>query len=109
MNLPQGEYITMAREFAGSFYKRKEWVKTREYIMNKYNWICQSCDAPAKVVHHIVWLTPENIHDSAIAYGEENLIPLCVDCHAEVHNVQSNKKLTEDNLIFDNQGNLKMK
>ena len=95
----------MAREFAGNFYKRKQWTDTREYIMSKYDWICQHCQAPAKIVHHIIHLNAQNIHDPMIAYGEENLIPLCADCHAKVHS-SNDKSLTDKGLLFDIDGNL---
>ena len=41
----------------------------------------------------------------SIAYGEENLIPLCVDCHAKVH-ASNDKSLTDKGLLFDIDGNL---
>ena len=40
---------------------------------------------PAKVVHHVIHLTPENIGDPKISLSYDNFQRLCQDCHAAVH------------------------
>lgn len=52
--------------------------------------MCERCFAlgrmtPAKVVHHIHHLTPQNIDDPSYSVSFGNLQRLCQDCHAEAH------------------------
>lgn len=101
----------MAREFSRAFYKSKEWKKAREYIFKQYNGICQDCLdkgtlTPGKEVHHIIHLDEININIPAIALGADNLILLCKECHHKRH---KNNKITSDDLIFNENGELIMK
>lgn len=93
----------MAREFSRAFYKRKAWKKCREYIYNKYHGLCVECGKPGEEVHHITWLSPDNIDDASITLGEENLILLCRDCHMKKHR---KKETTKSGLIFNENGEL---
>ena len=107
----------MAREFSRAFYKSKEWKKAREYIFKQYNGICQDCldkDIFKKIS------SMENLKDSYIeknldeininipevALGSDNLILLCKECHHKRH---KNNKITSDDLIFNENGELIMK
>lgn len=94
----------MAKEWAKSFYQSIEWKNTREYILSKHNYICQKCrENPAEIVHHVIWLNPQNISDPYITLSEENLIPVCRECHAKIHEGVSS---TIDGLTFDRNGDL---
>lgn len=94
----------MAKDWAKDFYESKSWRETRDYLMAKYNFICQKCkNQPAEIVHHIIWLTPQNINNPKITLCEDNLIPVCRDCHAEYH---YNALSTADGLKFDENGEL---
>lgn len=75
----------MAREFSRSFYRSKQWKDVREYVIRRDKYLCQRCGRPAEEVHHIIHLTPENIHDNNIALSADNLISLCRDCHQREH------------------------
>lgn len=75
----------MAREFAKSFYRSKEWQSTRDYVLKRDNYLCVKCGKPAEEVHHIVHLTPENIGDITITMNPDNLASLCKDCHFAEH------------------------
>ena len=76
----------MAKEWAKSFYQSVSWKDTRDFIMAKYNFMCQKCrQNPAEIVHHKIWLTPQNINDPFITLNEENLIPVCRECHSLIH------------------------
>jgi len=68
--------------------------------------LCERCFArgeytPAKVVHHIVWITPDNVDDPHITLSFDNFQRLCQDCHAAVH-----AKTEDTRFAFDDQGNL---
>ena len=89
----------MARDFAISFYHSPAWLHNRKAYMQTPvetpfgtvpPGMCERCYSngimrPAKVVHHIVHLTPENIDDPKITLGFDNFQRLCQDCHAFVH------------------------
>lgn len=89
----------MAQDWAVAFYHSKQWLRNRKLYMERVvdtpsglvpAYMCERCYAngkltPAKVVHHIVHLTPQNIDDPHIALSFDNFQRLCQDCHAEVH------------------------
>ena len=70
----------MAREFARRFYKSKGWERARKLAMERTitypsgavcpSGMCQRCFettgrlVPAEIVHHKVYLTPENITEA---------------------------------------------
>lgn len=93
----------MAREFSRSFYKSKAWKKCREYIYNKYHGLCVECGKPGEEVHHIIWLSADNMNDTSITLGEDNLILLCRDCHMNKHR---KKEVTKSGLVFNENGEL---
>lgn len=68
--------------------------------------MCERCFArgeltPAKVVHHIVHITPDNINDPKVTLAYDNFQRLCQDCHAFVHSGQE-----EPRVSFDEDGNI---
>lgn len=72
--------------------------------MLEYNGICQKChDNPAEIVHHKIWLTPQNINDYSITLGRDNLMPVCRECHAVIHEGAS---ATTEGISFDSEGNV---
>lgn len=77
---------TMAREFSETFYHSKKWKDMRQYILIRDQYRCQRCGSALNLeVHHIIHLTPGNIHDASITLNDKNLITLCRDCHFAVH------------------------
>ena len=57
--------------------------------MSKHN-LCERCAKKneivvAKIAHHRVWLTKDNIGDPAITLAWDNLEALCQDCHNREH------------------------
>lgn len=93
----------MARYFARNFYQSAAWQQARTQAMVRDRGMCQSpgCFMPAQEVHHIIELTPENIHDPAIALSIDNLTCLCRDCHRRAHTHES-----ESRYYFDSNGNV---
>lgn len=89
----------MSREFSRALYHSKAWQKVREAYMRKPKrtpngtvppLMCERCFEagrlrPAEIVHHIVWLTPDNVNDPSVTLDERNLMRVCRDCHAEIH------------------------
>ena len=81
----------MAREFAKQFYSSAAWQSCRNEYMKRAHYLCEDClkrgiYKPAKEVHHIEELTPENIHRPEVALSFNNLVALCKECHKARHN-----------------------
>ena len=73
----------MAQAWARKFYNSKAWKQARREALRRDNYTCCRCYGRAEEVHHITELTPENIHDTKIALGLDNLESLCHDCHTK--------------------------
>ena len=55
-------------------------------------------DDPGYIVHHKVWLTPQNIDDPDVALNPANFLYVCHDCHKKIENDGGNL------YYFDEQG-----
>ena len=98
---PRG--VRMAKDFARQFYKSKAWEKTRKaYYISKYG-LCERCGRPGAIVHHRIYLTPQNINDPNVTLSLENLELVCQDCHNNEHH---STDATANGLTFDEDGNL---
>lgn len=94
----------MAQEWAKPFYKSKRWIKCREAFIHSRitvdGGMCQICkDEPGYIVHHKVWLTPENIGDPDIALNPNNFLYVCFECHGAIEDGQNI-------YYFDDAGNI---
>jgi 5-methylcytosine-specific restriction endonuclease McrA len=97
------------RDFARAFYLSREWSEARSLALARSHGLCERCLArgivrPARVVHHVVPLSPANIHDSSVTLSLDNLMCVCMDCHALLHSKPSSP--TRAGLAFDADGNL---
>lgn len=93
----------MAREFAQAFYHSAAWKRAQRLAMQLHYGVCERCGRPGKIVHHKIWLTPDNITDQNIALGQDNLMVLCIDCHNRIHAESSSVR---EGLEFDGTGQL---
>ena len=78
------------RDFARKFYKSQAWKQCRAGYLKKVAGLCERCYAkglivPATMVHHKVYISPENIDDPNVTLNWDNLEALCNDCHAAEH------------------------
>lgn len=103
----------MARDFSYAFYHSKQWKETRNSYMRAGDGLCEKClkngiYKPARIVHHLVHLTPENINDTSITLSFDNLERVCYDCHAEEHPeiYKGKKEENELRISFDSDGNV---
>ena len=107
----------MARDFSKHVYKSHRWDALQKLAMERTQttvgtvppFMCERCYQhglvkPAKVVHHIKKITPENVNDPAITYNLDNLMRLCQDCHAAVHS--SHAEEGPKRYRFDANGNI---
>lgn len=81
----------MSREFTAGFYQSKAWRKCRAgYIAERRaidGGLCERCrQVPGYIVHHKVWLTPQNINNPDISLCHDNLEYVCLDCHNRIEN-----------------------
>ncbi len=95
----------MAKDFAKKFYNSKRWHSCRNAFFNSKHGLCERCDGVGKIVHHTVYLTPENINDPMVSLNHELLELLCQDCHNLEHHGNS-ESVIRDGLMFDEEGNL---
>lgn len=78
------------QEYAKTFYSSKAWKECRAaYAKSKRN-LCERClkegrYTPGVIVHHKVYISPENITDPTVTLNWENLELVCRDCHAKEH------------------------
>src|SRR5690606_27192736 len=71
--------------WARSFYKSRAWQRCREAYIAYRHGLCERCGAGGKIVHHKVYLTPDNINDPEITLSFDNLELLCATCHQHEH------------------------
>lgn len=74
-----------------SFYASEKWQKFRKVIISERGLKCEHCGEiltrPGELtLHHIIELTPENVHDVNISLNPENIQVVCHDCHNKIHN-----------------------
>ena len=78
------------KDYAKAFYCSKAWKETRKAYAKSKGGLCERClkkglCVPGEIVHHKVYLTPENINDPAVTLNWNNLELVCRDCHAQEH------------------------
>lgn len=84
------EHMTMARDFAKSFYSSRAWTDCRNAYAKSVGGLCERCLAhgiyrPGEIVHHKCYISPDNVNDPTVTLNWENLELLCREHHAEEH------------------------
>lgn len=79
------------REKLQKVYSSKKWQSIRSQVIQRDRGLCQICLKnkklkPGYIVHHIIALTIQNMNNEAIAYGIDNMVCVCNDCHERIHN-----------------------
>lgn len=102
--------------FAKRFYRSREWQMARELVLARSQGLCERCMedgrlTPADVVHHRIPLSPENMADTRITLGPDNLMALCDECHTAVHQelgvgAMNGRKEEKPRVGFDKDGNV---
>ena len=74
-----------------SFYASEKWQKFRLAIIAERGLKCEHCGEvvtrPGELtLHHIIELTPENVHDVNISLNPDNILVVHHDCHNKIHN-----------------------
>ena len=94
----------MAKDYAKSFYNSQAWRDTQAAYMASQYYICERCGSVARIVHHIQYITPQNIQDPNITLSWDNLQALCIDCHNAEH--MSSGGACAEGLRFNSKGEL---
>jgi len=76
------------------FYNTSRWKKTRKYVLD-HEPLCRMClekgkIRPASMVDHIIPIQDDS--DEELAYGFDNLQPLCESCHRVKTNMDQGKR-----------------
>ena len=87
------------RSIDNEFYHTPSWRKCRETYLESVNHLCERClqkglYVSARVVHHKIHLTEDNISNPDIVLNFDNLEALCQDCHNKEHFKTSKKRYT---------------
>lgn len=90
------------KPYAEKFYKSKKWRECRDAFFFYRHGVCERCGDPGEIVHHVTYITPENINDSMITLNWENLELLCQDCHNKEHG----SRVMDDELMFTEDGDV---
>lgn len=90
------------KEYAERFYSSKAWKECRKAYRKKVGGLCERCLAEGRIsagviVHHKIYVTPENINRPDIILNHKNLELLCRDCHAKEHD-ERRRRYTVDEL-----------
>lgn len=91
------------KDYARAFYNSTAWRTTQATYMASRHYICERCANIARIVHHIKYITPQNIYDPSITLEWSNLEALCIDCHNAEH---MGGAVCADGLFFDCDGNI---
>lgn len=94
----------MAHEYAESFYGSKAWHQCRKAYLSMHP-LCERClkrgdVTPAKIVHHITYVSPSNINDPDVILNFDNFNAVCQNCHNIIHSGNQ----IELNYTFDSSG-----
>ena len=78
------------KDYAAKLYKSKRWKECRAAYAASVGHLCERCLAkglivPGEIVHHKIYITPENVNDPSVTLNFENLELVCRDCHAREH------------------------
>lgn len=93
------------KPWARKFYNSKAWRLCREDYIKLVHDLCERCGESGKIVHHKVYLTPQNINDPSISLNHDLLEYLCQSCHNTEHH-GSVEPIVAEGLMFDEEGNL---
>lgn len=94
------------KPWAEDFYNSERWRACRDGFLKSAGYLCSRCSTPdnptaAKIAHHKIYLTRENIGDPEVSLSWDNLEALCQQCHNKEHHRTGARRYA-----FDMQGNI---
>ena len=84
------------KDYAKGFYKSTAWQNCRNSYLKYVGGLCEDCykegkTTAAEEVHHIKYITPQNITDPNITLNYSNLVALCRECHKKRHGARQRR------------------
>lgn len=84
-----------------AFYNSAAWEQCRMSYISKVGGLCERCKAqgiikPGYIVHHKIYITPDNIQNPDVLLNHDNLEYLCQDCHNAEHTTKKIKRYVVD-------------
>lgn len=78
------------KDYARTLYSSTAWKKCRAAYTRSVGGLCERCRAkglivPGVIVHHKIYISPDNVGDPTVTLNPANLELLCRDCHAQEH------------------------
>ncbi|MCL2215782.1 MAG: HNH endonuclease [Defluviitaleaceae bacterium] len=92
--------------WAEKFYKSKTWKDCRKSYLKSVHGICERCGGIAKIVHHKIHLTPDNINDTYTTLAAANLEAVCQDCHNCEHHGRAAEREAARGYTFTDAGQI---
>lgn len=91
----------MAKDFAKGFYDSRAWQKCRASFIAERTAVdggmCEVCHSePGYIVHHKIWLTPDNISNPDVTLNHDNLMYVCHTCHNKIEQESEPERYTFD-------------
>lgn len=89
-----------------AFYNSSVWNQCRLSYISKVGGLCERCKSqgiikPGYIVHHKIYITPENMQNPDVLLNHDNLEYLCQDCHNAEHKKKIKRFVVdEDGKIF---------
>lgn len=89
------------RDFARAFYSSGAWKRCRAAYAKSVGGLCEVClrrglYQPGVIVHHKIFITPENVGQPDVVLNWDNLELVCRDCHAQLHEDGGKRRYTVD-------------
>ena len=92
-----------------TFYRSKAWQECRKVVIDRQFNICADCIkngdiTPIDEVHHLTFLTPDNVGDPNISLNPDNCVGLCTVCHNRRHEKGFKGETRASRVWFDENG-----
>ena len=77
-------------EIADRFYKSRKWRECKDAYSKSVGGLCERClkrglYIPGRIVHHKIYISPDNYGDPSVMLNWDNLELLCRSCHELEH------------------------
>lgn len=84
------------KEYAREFYSSTAWKECREKYKAYRRGLCELClkngqYTPGEIVHHKIHISRKTINDPSITLNFDNLLLVCRQHHADLHNTTSKR------------------